>query len=162
MLNYAKKIEAQAKKIVFLQKTKKENKCIIYSNSRIHKIKCKDCNFFPKYENIKENLIKYKSLSFNKNYSNKIDEDLKKRFNNASELSNSNINKFILLLRNGIYPCEYIDEKENFNETSLIEKEEIYNNLNTEDITDSDHMHVKRVCKDFQIKKLGEYHNFCL
>ena len=27
-----------------------------------------------------------------------------------------------------------------------------------EDITDSDYTHTKRVCKDFQIKNLGEYH----
>ena len=28
-----------------------------------------------------------------------------------------------------------------------------------EDITDSDHANPKRVCKDFEIKKLGEYHD---
>ena len=28
-----------------------------------------------------------------------------------------------------------------------------------EDITDSDYMHRKRVCKDFKIKNLGEYHD---
>ena len=27
-----------------------------------------------------------------------------------------------------------------------------------EDITDADYMHAKRVCKDFKIKSLGEYH----
>ena len=27
-----------------------------------------------------------------------------------------------------------------------------------EDITDADHMHAKRVRKDFEIKKWGEYH----
>ena len=27
------------------------------------------------------------------------------------------------------------------------------------DITDADYMHTKRVCKDFEIKKLGEYHD---
>ena len=27
-----------------------------------------------------------------------------------------------------------------------------------EDITDADFVHVKRVCKDFEIKNLGEYH----
>ena len=31
-----------------------------------------------------------------------------------------------------------------------------------EDITDADYMHVKRVCKDFEIKNLGEYHNLYL
>ena len=28
-----------------------------------------------------------------------------------------------------------------------------------EDITDADYTHAKRVCKDFRIKYLGEYHN---
>ena len=27
-----------------------------------------------------------------------------------------------------------------------------------EDITDADHVHTKRVCKDFEIKHLEEYH----
>ena len=40
---------------------------------RIHKIKCKDRNCFLKYESVKENLIKYKCLSCNKDYSNNLD-----------------------------------------------------------------------------------------
>ena len=31
-----------------------------------------------------------------------------------------------------------------------------------EDITDADNMHMKRVCKDFFKKKLGEYHDLYL
>ena len=31
--------------------------------------------------------------------------------------------------------------------------------LNMEDITDTDYIQAKRVCKDFEIKKLGEYHD---
>ena len=34
-----------------------------------------------------------------------------------------------------------------------------YNHLNTEDFTDADYAHVKRVCRDFEIKNLGEYHD---
>ena len=64
----------------------------------IHKIKFKDCNSFPEYKSVKDNLIKYKCLSYNKDYSNKIDEKLKKRFRNTFKFSN-NINKLILLLR---------------------------------------------------------------
>ena len=44
-----------------------------------------------------------------------------------------------------------------FGET-LPEKEDFYSNLNMEDITDVDYVHAKRVCKDFEIKSLGEYH----
>ena len=31
----------------------------------IHKIKCKGCGFLLEYENVKDDLIKYKCLSFN-------------------------------------------------------------------------------------------------
>ena len=72
---------------------------------------------------MKDNLIKYKFLSCNENYSNKIDEELKKRFKNTFKFSNNDINKFILLLRLRVYPYEYMDDWEKFNETSLPEKE---------------------------------------
>ena len=38
----------------------------------IHKVKCKDSDSFLKYENVKNNLIKHKCLSSNKDYSNEI------------------------------------------------------------------------------------------
>ena len=50
-----------------------------------------------------------------------------------------------------------MDDWEKFNETLLIEKEDIYSHLNMEDITDADYKHGQRVCKDFEIKNLGEY-----
>ena len=40
----------------------------------IHKIKCKYCDCFLQYESVKDNLIKYKCLSCNKGYSNKLDQ----------------------------------------------------------------------------------------
>ena len=61
-----------------------------------------------------------------------------------------------------VYPYGYMGEWEKFNETSLPEKEELYSNLNMEDITDADYMHAKRVCKDFEMKSLGEYHDLYL
>ena len=44
----------------------------------IHEIKCKD--YFLKYESIKDNLIKHKCLSCNKEYLNKLDEKFKMQF----------------------------------------------------------------------------------
>ena len=38
------------------------------------------------------------------------------------KISNNDINKFILLLRKGVYPFEYMDDWEKFNETTLPEK----------------------------------------
>ena len=55
---------------------------------------------------------------------------------------------FILLLRKGIYPYEYIDRWERFDETSLSDKEAFYNSLYTEGITSVDYRHAKRVYKE--------------
>ena len=72
----------------------------------IHKIKCKDCDCFLEYESVKDNLIKYKCLSCNKVYSNKIDEELKKRSKNTFKFSNNDIKKSILELSKGVHPHE--------------------------------------------------------
>ena len=69
----------------------------------IHKIKCEDCDSFLEYESDKDNFIKYKFLSCNKNYSKKIDEELKNRLRNVFKFSNNDIDKFILLLRKGVF-----------------------------------------------------------
>ena len=66
-----------------------------------------------------------------------------------------------MLLRKSVYPDEYIDDWESFNET-LTEKEEFYSNLNIEDIIDAEYIHAKRNCKDFEIKNLGQYHDLYL
>ena len=68
----------------------------------------------------------------------------------------------ILLLRKGLYLYEYMDYWEKFNEATLPEKDEFDSSLNTEDITDADYMHAKRVCKYFKIKLLGEYRDVIL
>ena len=47
---------------------------------------------------------------------------LKEQFLNTYKYSNHDDNKFILLLRKGIYCYEYMDNWEQFNETSLPKK----------------------------------------
>ena len=66
-----------------------------------------------------------------------------KKFKNTFTFSNNDINKFILLLKNGIYPYEYWDDWEKINETTLPKKEDFYSNLKVEEITDADYMHEK-------------------
>ena len=39
-------------------------------------------------------------------------------------------------------------------------KRSLYSHLNMEDITDTDYTHAKKFCKDFEVNKLGEYHDF--
>ena len=114
---------------------------------RIHKIKCKDCDCFVEYESVKDNLIKYKCLSYSKDYSNKLDTKLTERFKNTFKFYNNDMNKFILLLRKGFYPYGYMNEWEKFNETTLPEKEDFYSNLNMEHITDADYIMQKDFVK---------------
>ena len=53
-----------------------------------------------------------------------------------------------MLLRKGVYPYEYMDSWERFNETSLPDKKAFYSELNLEDITDKDYAHAQKVFKE--------------
>ena len=68
-------------------------------------------------------MIKRKCLSSNKECSKRLNEELKKKLKNKFKFSNSDINKFVLLLRMGFYSYEYMDDWETFNETTFPEKE---------------------------------------
>ena len=65
----------------------------------------------------------------------------------------------ILLLRKGVYPYEYMDSWQRFDETSFPDKEAFYSNLNMEDIKDVDYRHGKTVFEYLINKKLGDYHD---
>ena len=60
----------------------------------INKIKCKDCDCFFEYENVKDDLTKYKCSSCNKGFSDKLNEKLRKKFKNTLKFSNDDINYF--------------------------------------------------------------------
>ena len=79
-----------------------------------------------------------------------------KRFPNTFEFCNENINEFILLLRKGVYPYEYMDSWKRFNEISLPDKKAFYSESNLEDITDEDYAHAKKVFEVFGLKNLGD------
>ena len=64
-----------------------------------------------------------------------------------------------MLLRKGVYPYEYIDGWDKFNEKIIRSKESFYNNLTLEDITKTDYAHENNVFKKFNINNLGEYHD---
>ena len=64
-----------------------------------------------------------------------------------------------MLLRKGVYPYEYMDSWERFNETSLPPKKSFYSELNLENIGDKDYLHAQKVWDVFGIRNLGEYHD---
>ena len=65
-----------------------------------------------------EQLI-FRCFEGKKNYKKDFDKELIKIFADIYEFCNKDINKFILLLRKGVYPYEYMDKFE----TSLPDKE---------------------------------------
>ena len=89
----------------------------------------------------------------------KLIEGLIKRFQSIYQFCNSDLNKFILLLRKGVYLYEHMDSWGKFDETTLPPIEAFYSTLNFEDIGDEDYAHAQKVWDVFEIKNLGEYHN---
>ena len=125
----------------------------------LHSDKCTDCKSCLDYMITKDEQLIFTCFECKKNFKKDFNEELIKRFANIYEFCNEDINKFILLLRKGVYPYEYMDSWERFNETSLSDKEAFYSSLNMEDFTDVYHRHVNNVFKKFKLKQLGEYHD---
>ena len=65
----------------------------------IHKIKLKYCDCFIQYEGVKDNLIKWKCLFFNKIYLNIIDEELKKKKDSRPHL------RFLIMILINLFCC---------------------------------------------------------
>ena len=63
------------------------------------------------------------------------------------------------MLRKGVYPYEYMDSWERFNEKLLPNKKDFYSNFNMEDISDIDYRHANNVFKVFKLEIFGDYQN---
>ena len=74
------------------------------------------------------NSIKYKSCTENNRYEKckKLIEGLIKTFPSIYQFCNGDLNKFILLLRKGVYPYEYMNSWKTIDKTTLPPKEEKY------------------------------------
>ena len=86
---------------------------------------------------------------------------LKEPYFNTYKFSNHCNKNFMLLLWKRVYPYEYMHDWQKLNET-LKKKKDSYSHLNMEDITDADYGHTNRICKNFEIKNLEEYHDLCV
>ena len=143
----------------------------------IHNNKCVDCKSNLNYVRIttarptaepsdlarsslerKNEKLLLKCFNYDSYYKKKFNKDLIKKFKNTYSFCND-LNKFVLLLRKGVYPYEYVDTWERFNEIPLPSKEDFYSNLNMEDISDIDYRHANNVFKVFKLENLGDYHD---
>ena len=73
-----------------------------------------------------------------------------------------NESQYKLLIQKGIYPYEYMDDWNRFEETALPPKEAFYNKLSMSGVSDRDYEHTRRVWSEFGINNLGEYHDLYL
>ena len=73
-----------------------------------------------------------------------IIERLIKKFPSIYQFCIGNLNKFILLLRKGVYLYEYMDSWEKCDETTLPPKKAFYSNLNLEDISNENYAHARK------------------
>ena len=131
------------------------SKLIDILSEGLHNNKCLNCKSCLDYIKTKNEKLIFKCFNCKQNYEKDFNKELIKRFASTYEFCNKNLNKFVLLLRKGVYPYEYMDNWERFNEASLPNKESFYSNLNMENIEG------KRfnVFKRFKLKNLGEYHD---
>ena len=97
-----------------------------------------------------------------------VSEKLDKLVKNLLENGFNNLKRYYtgdklnLLKRKGVYPYEYMDSLERFNETKLPPKEAFYSRLTGKDISDEDYAHAQKVWDVFEMDNLQDYHNLYL
>ena len=126
---------------------------LIDNLSGVYDKECKKCmerkniKLNCEFIGLKNGSLSYKCKEYKKSYTKVANESIK--------FCNSDLNKLFLLLRKGIYPSEYIDSWERFDENIIPPKEAFYSKLNLENITDKDYQHVKKVWEASKIKNFG-------
>ena len=121
------------------------SKLVDYLSEELHNNKSLNCKSCLDYMKTKNKKLILKCFNCKQNYEKDFIKELIKRFANTYEFCNGNLIKFILLLRKGVYPYEYMDNWEKFDETSLPNKESFYSSLNMENIDDIDYAHGNNV-----------------
>ena len=96
----------------------------------LHNIKCTDCKSYLEYIPEEGELLISNCLKCSRKHKKRFNNELINKFANTYEFSNGDINKFILLLRKGVYPYQYMDSWERFDEKLLPKKENFGSSLN--------------------------------
>ena len=134
---------------------------LVNNLSEINKCNCEDQDKRTKIKikkmNSKERVIT-RCKTCNSKESQLVSE-LIKRFPNTYKLCNKSSKKFILLLKKDVYPYEYMDFMNRFDETTLPNIEKFYSKLQLKDISEKDYKHAKKVWNIFEKKRLGKYHD---
>ena len=95
----------------------------------IHNDKCIKCKSNLCYMKVMDKKLIFRCFDCKKNYEKEINKELVERFSNTYEFCDKDLNKFVMLLRKGVYPYEYMDGWDKFNEKIIPSKESFYSNL---------------------------------
>ena len=82
----------------------------------IHNNKCNKCEYNLCFVNAMDETLTFECVDCKKEYKKDINNKLKERFSKVFEFCDYDMNKFITLLRKGVYPYEYMDEWNKFDE----------------------------------------------
>ena len=128
-------------------------------SNRLRSKKFTDCGLDLEYMIAKDDILMFTCFKCKKNYKIDFYKKLVNNFSSIYYFCKGDINKFVLLLRKGVCPYEYMDSWNRFNETSLPDKKDFYSLLNIERIIDIDYTLETRVFKEFKMNNLGDYHD---
>ena len=67
------------------------------------------------------------------------------------------LDNYKLLTKKGIYPYDYFDEKQKYNEIELPKKDKFFNKLNNKNILNDEYRHAIKVFETFKCKDLLDY-----
>ena len=81
----------------------------------IHNDKCINCKSDISYMKAIDETLIFRCFNCKKNYKKEINKELTERFSSTYEFCDKDLNKFIMLLRKGVYPYEYMDGWDKFN-----------------------------------------------
>ena len=70
--------------------------------------------------------------------------------------------KLSLMSQKGVYPYDFMDSFEKFDQTELPTREQFYSILNDQHITNGEYDHARNVWKTFNINTMGDYHDLYL
>ena len=87
---------------------------------------------------------------------NKLIEGFIKKVPSVYQFCKGDFNKFILLLRKGVYPYKDMDNWGKSDETTIPTKENFNSKLNLKGISNQDYAHAQKVWEVFEIKNRGE------
>ena len=125
----------------------------------IHSDKCVKSKSNLCFVNAMNETLIFECVNCIKEYKKEFNKKLIERFSNVYEFCDYDINKFMILLRKGVYPYEYMDEWNKFDEKELPSKGSFYSSLTMEDISVTDYKHANNVFKKFNLNNLGDYHD---